>query len=138
MINDPLLSNNKAYQLFQQGRICEFDYEFNDALDYYYQSIACTTIPDEIYYDLWNNMGFCWLYRHNFKSAGICCCRAIELDQKRWEAWKNLGVSLEHQGGLNDAVDAYTKAVKLSSGNEVTILHLQRFRKRNYGFSNNS
>ena len=133
VVNDQLMLNNKAYQLFQQGRICEFQYEFNDALDYYYQSIACTVIPMEIYCDLWSNMGFCWLYKKEFKSAEICCCRAIELNPKRWEVWKNLGVSLEHQGCLKESLKAFTQAVDLSNGNEIGILNLLRFDRRHGG-----
>ena len=134
LLNDPFMLNHKAYLLFQEGRISEFLYEFNDALIYYCRSLTCPVIPAEIYCDLWNNLGFCWLYKQDFKSAELCCRRAIELDPNRWEAWKNLGISLEHQGCFKESMCTYIKAIGLGGGNEVSVLHLWRFDKRYPGF----
>lgn len=97
LLNEPLMANHKAYLLFQKGRVSECLYEFDDALIYYCRCLTCPIVPDEIYYDLWNNMGFCWLYKQDFKSAEICCRRAIELNPNRWEAWKNLRICLKHK-----------------------------------------
>ena len=130
LLNDPFMLDHKSYVLFQKGRICEFLYEFNDALICYCRALTCPMIPDEIVYDLWNNTGFCWLYKRNLKSAEICCRRAIELDMNRWGGWKNLAVSLEHQQCFKESLSAYIKAVGLSKGNEVAVLHLWRFDKR--------
>lgn len=113
-IDDPLMVNHRAYLLFQKGRVSECLYEFDSALDYYCRALASPMISSDIQCSLWKNVGFCWLYKQDFKNAEICCRRAIELDRNQWEAWKNLGMILEGQGRLDEACDAYRRAVQKS------------------------
>ena len=55
---------------------------------------------------------------------------AIKLGPGSWEAWKNLGVSLEHQNQIEEAFLAYFKAVFLSRGRVVPVMHLTRLSQR--------
>jgi len=129
-IDVPIMVHHRAYLLFRKGQISEILFEFNDALISYCRALASPTMPENIHYYLWNNMGFCWLYKQEFKNAEHCCRRAIELNPRQWNAWKNLGVSLEHQGRLQEAFEAYTRAAQLSQGRGVALLHLWRFNQR--------
>lgn len=129
-LDDPSMTDHRAYLLFQKGRASEYLYEFDDALTYYCRGLASHIVPREIYFSLWHGVSLCLLYKQDFKQAELCCRRVLELDPNQWEAWKNLGVSLEHQGRFEKALDAYGKAVELSKKNEVAILHLWRFNKR--------
>ena len=129
-LNDPAMMNQKAYLLLKKGRISEFLYEFDDALIYYCRGLASHIVPRKVYFALWHGVSLCLLYKQDFKEAELCCRRVIELDPNQWEAWKNLGVSLEHQSEIKESLDAYVKAVKLIKGNEVSVLHLRRFIER--------
>ncbi len=53
-----------------------------------------------------------------------------KLGPHSWEAWKNLGVSLEHQNQIEGAFLAYFKAVILSRGQAVPVMHLTRLSQR--------
>ena len=128
-LDDPAMTKYRAYLLFQKGRASEYLYEFDDALIYYCRGLASHVIPRKIYFALWHGVSLCLLYKQDFKQAELCCRKILELDQNQWEAWKNLGVSLEHQGFLSETLEAYKKAIKLGGGNKISILHLQRFDK---------
>ena len=129
-LNDPIMTNQRAYLLLKKGRISQFLYEFNEALICYCRGLASHIIPLKIYFALWDGVSLCLLYKQDFKQAELCCRRVIELDSNQWQAWKYLGVSLEHQGYFIESLEAHIKAVKLSCGNEMAILHLQRFHQR--------
>lgn len=129
-IRDTSLTKYRAYLLFKKGQAHEFLYQYNDALMCYCRALASPLVPKNIYALLWNNVGFCWLYLRDFKNAEPCFRRAIELSPHFWEALKNLGACLEYQGNLQEAVDAYVKALNLSKANALVIMHLWRFDKR--------
>lgn len=129
-LNDPTMTDHRAYLLFHKGRASEYLYEFDDALIYYCRGLASHSVPRKIYFDLWHGVSLCLLYKQDFKQAELCCRRVIELDSNQWQAWKNLGVSLECQGYFNKSFEAHIMAVKLSGSHEVAVLHLQRFHYR--------
>lgn len=135
-LDDPAMTKYRAYLLFQKGRASECLYEFDNALIYYCRGLASHVIPRKIYFSLWHGVSLCLLHKQDFKQAEFCCRKVLELDQSQWEAWKNLGVSLEHQERFEEAVDAYGKAIKLSEKNEVAILHLLRLVKRRQASKN--
>lgn len=129
-LDDPTMTDHRGYLLLQKGRASEYLYEFDDALIYYCRGLASHIVPREIYFALWHGASLCLLYKQDFKQAELCCRRVLELDPNQWKAWNNLGVSLEHQNCLEEALSAYRKAVELSSRTEVPILHLSRFIER--------
>jgi len=129
-LDDQAMTDYRAYLLFQKGRASECFYEFDDALIYYCRGLASHIVPRDIYFALWHGVSLCLLYKQDFKQAELCCRRVIELDPNQWWAWMNLGVSLEHQNCLKEALSAYRKAVELSRRIEIPILHLSRFIKR--------
>ena len=129
-LNDPTMTDHRAYLLLKKGRASEYLYEFDDALIYYCRGLASHIVPRKIYFDLWHGVSLCLLYKQDFKQAELCCRRVIELDPNQWQAWKNLGARLEHQGYLKESIQAYIRAVNLSRSNEAAILHLERFNKR--------
>ena len=130
LLNDPSMTDHRAYLLLQKGRASEYLYEFSDALIYYCRGLASHIVPRKIYFDLWHGVSLCLLYKQDFKQAELCCRRVLELDPNQWQAWMNLGASLEHQQCLKEALNAYKKAVELSRRNEVSLLHCSRFIRR--------
>ena len=55
---------------------------------------------------------------------------AIDIQPEQYNAWKNLGVSLEHQEQYEEAAECYLKAVVCSEGEKRTIDHLFRLVER--------
>ena len=133
IINDPEMMTYRARLLFHAGEMSERLYDFNAAIAYYSRSLACATRPEDLHTPILSNLGFCYLYKQNFKTAELCCCQAIKFNPRSWEAWKNLGVSFEHQQLIKGAFFAYFKAVFLSRGQVVPVMHLTRLSQRHPG-----
>jgi len=133
LLNEPMMIFHRSQLLFWLGDLCERLYDFDPAIGYYCRSLTCALKPDDLHQAIWSNLGFCWLYKQDFKTTEQCCRRAIDLAPKKWEAWKNLGVSLEHQERIKEAFLAYFKAVALSRGRAVPIMHFTRLSQRHPG-----
>ena len=130
MISDPGMSAYRSRMLFWAGEMSEGLYDFDAAIGYYWRSLACGSRPEELHPIALSNLGFCWLYKKDFKTAERCCRQAITFGPYLWEAWKNLGVSLEHQGRIKEAFLAYFRAVLLSHCRAIPIMHLVRLSHR--------
>lgn len=133
LLNEPMMIFQRSRLLFWLGDLSERLYDFDRAIGYYCRSLACASRPDELHHAIWCNLGFCWLYKQDFKTAEQCCRQAVSLNSKSWEAWKNLGVSLEHQALIEEAFLAYFKAVFLSHGRVVPVMHIARLSYRHPG-----
>lgn len=133
VIKDRFMSGQRSRMLFWAGEMSVGLYEFDAAIRYYWRSLACASRPEELHSTSLSNLGFCWLYKKDFKIAERCCRQAIEFNPHLWEAWKNLGVSFEHQDRPQEAFLAYFKAVFLSHCRPVPILHLIRLSQRHPG-----
>lgn len=130
LLKDPQMIFHRSRLLFYLGDLSERLYDFDRAIGYYCRSLACVSRPDDLHDLIWNNLGFCWLYKRDFKTAEQCCRQAVDLNRNSWEAWKNLGVSLEHQQRIEEAFLAYIKAVVLSRGRAIPVMHLTRLSQR--------
>lgn len=133
VIGDSDMAEHRLRLLFLAGKMSERLYRFDAAIGYYCQSLACVIRPEELHSTIWSNLGFCWLYKRAFKTAEQCCRHAIMLDPRSWEAWKNLGVSLENQRLIQEAFIAYFKAVLLSRVGVLPVKHLIRLSQRHPG-----
>lgn len=130
LISDPAMTAHRSRLLFQAGEMSSGLYDFDAAISYYCRSLACASRPEDLHPAILTNLGFCWLYKRDFKTAEMCCRQAIQFSPHSWEAWKNLGVSLEHQSQIAGAFAAYFKAVFLSRGRVVPVNHLVRISQR--------
>lgn len=130
LLSDPMMIFHRAQLLFHMGNLSERLYDFDAAVGYYCRSLACISRPEDLHQAIWSNLGFCWIYKQDFRTAEQCCRQAVSLNKKSWEAWKNLGVSLECQQQVEEAFLAYFKAVVLSYGRAVPIMHLTRVSRR--------
>lgn len=108
-------------------------YEYDKATGYYARSLACPIRTKDQHIATVTKLGFCNLYRRDFRQAEEWSRWAIMLGPGSWEAWKNLGVSLEHQGQIEEAFLTYFKAVYLSRGRAVPVMHLTRLSQRHPG-----
>jgi tetratricopeptide (TPR) repeat protein len=133
VISDPDIAEHRSRLLFLAGQMSEGLYEYDKATGYYARSLACPIRTKDQHIATVNKLGFCDLYRQDFKGAEEWSRWAIKLGPHSWEAWKNLGVSLEHQGQIEEAFLAYYKAVSLSRGRAVPVMHLIRLSQRHPG-----
>ena len=132
--NDPEMRHCRSYLLLKQGEISWLRGDFDAALSFYCRSLTIGRYHEHVAYFLWSHIAFCWLYKQQFVTAEWCSRKAIQINHERWQAWKNLGVSLEHQDKYADALQCYFKATYLANRKMIPILHLRRLIRRRHGF----
>ncbi len=136
LIDNPDMAEYKAYLILKQGQISEFLGDFDSTLNFYCRTLFIGRWPLHVQYYLWNHISFCWLLKHKFKTAEWCCRKAIKLDPKCWDAWTNLGVSLEYQGKFIEALQCYLKTILLGGSKFFSILDLRRMIRHTYRAKN--
>ena len=133
VIGNPDMAEHRSRLLLLAGEMSAGLYEYDKATGYYARSLACPIRTKDQHIATVAKLGFCNLYRQDFKGAEEWSRWAIKLGPHSWEAWKNLGVSLEHQDQIEGAFLAYFKAVALSRGRVVPVMHLTRLSHRHPG-----
>lgn len=141
-----LLKDYWAGLYFHMGQVCEHKKDFDMAFDSYFKSLDIGS--GNPYFQYWqhNNLAFCYLIKKDFAAAERHCQIAIDIDDanwkprydswdRNWNAWKNMGVAMEHTGRYLEAASFYTTGIKLSRGNERAVLHLRRLLERHPGLA---
>jgi tetratricopeptide (TPR) repeat protein len=123
----------------KQGSICEAMFDYAMAIDYYSRGIQAYAtkikIDNRHSYWIFNNSSFCHNYERRFLEAQRLADKAISIDREKYNAWKNLGVSYEHQGKHVEASAYYMAAhIKCGGGSDPRpMLHLKRIFRRHDG-----
>lgn len=80
--------------------------------------------PDDS--ETWNTASLLALAGHDAAGAEYHARRAVGLDPDSAEAWNNLGVALQRQGRMKDAVAAYLRSARLDPGESRTRRNIAR------------
>lgn len=115
------------------GQVMEQMYNFPEAIRYYAMVLEVEGCDSWYRYYGLNNTGYSLNQLDRFAEAEPFCRGAIEVDPKRHNAYKNLGVSLEGQGRLLPAVRAYILAVRRNASDPRALKHLEDLLLRNPG-----
>jgi len=122
--------DKKASYYLALGQFKEQRKDFHAAIDFYKQGISTTTTNVATAYLLHNNLGYSLIQEEEYLNAETCCRRAIAIDPKRHNAYKNLGLSLEGQGKYLEAARAYIKAVQKHATDARALHHLEDLVRR--------
>ena len=82
------------------------------------------------WYFLCNNLGYCLNQFGRHAEATSFCRAAIEINPKRHNAYKNLGVALQGQGEYSKAADAYIEATRICPRDGRALNHLEEMVSR--------
>lgn len=127
---NPDLSERAACMLIKEGGYCEKVGDYPNALRFYESSLPFE-IKDPIFrYFRLNNLAFCLNFFSRFEEAEKYLRQAVDISPERYNAWKNLGVSLEHQSQIEEAAECYLRAIALSGGEHRSVTHLKRLMGR--------
>ncbi len=127
----PFLQNRSAWELGAEGGNCEQVGDYQGAAWFYEAALGFETKDPKLSFYRLNNLGFCLNYLRRFAEAEVQLLAAIELQPKLYNAHKNLGVTLEHQGKTEEAAQSYMRAINFSGAEARSVKHLLRLIARN-------
>jgi len=115
----------KARCYLAMGCIMEQIEDFSSAISYYSQALHLEPMSNSTWYFIHNNLGFCLNHFGRCKEAERYCRTAIEIDPGRYNAKKNLAISLEGQGHYAAAARCYIEAVRSEASDSRALRHLE-------------
>jgi len=113
----------KAYCLLCMGQFKERAWDFKEAAKTYLSAMELPHERSDDWYFLNNNLGYCLNQLGIHGEAIPFCLEAIEINPKRHNAYKNLGIALQGQGEYSKAAVAYIEAIRICP-RDVRALHL--------------
>ena len=105
------LRKKVATFLMIEGCYCEKLNDYEAALKFYQAGFSYEFHEKDARYYQYNNLAFCLNYLRRFEEAEKYLREAVQILPGQYNAWKNLGVSLEHLDQVEEAADCYVKAV---------------------------
>ena len=115
------------------GQLMEQIHDYKSAIEFYEQAILLEPNTKQVAYLINNNMGYCLNYAGRYQEAEAYCRKAIAINPERHNAYKNLGISLEAQGHINEAAQCYIKAVQVNAHDPRALMHLENLIDNNRG-----
>lgn len=106
------------------GQLMEQIGDFESAVKFYGQAFSMEPANNQIWYLINNNLGYSLVQLGQFEDAEPYCRAAIEIEPRRYNAHKNLGLSLQGQGHYPEAALSYIESVKANHGDIRALLHL--------------
>lgn len=105
-------NSQKAIAYLAHGEVAEAEEQWAVALEHY--GMGLSLLPNDPYtmYLLFNNAGRCLNALGFHSDAESYCRRAIEIDSKRHDAYRNLGIALLGQNNSRGAAWAWVEAIK--------------------------
>ncbi len=125
----------RARCFLTMGQLCEQRGDFPAAVAAYSWALALPARQDLDWYFLNNNLGYSLNQVGRHGEAEAYCRAAIAIDAARYNAHKNLGLSLEGQARLFEAARCFLKAAKAAPDDLRALGHLEDLLARNEEFA---
>ena len=122
----PLISApcDKAECFLRMGIAMEHLRDFGAAEGAYSRAFDLPQQPNEIWYFLNNNRGYCLNQIGQHQESEMYCRAAIKIQPKRHNAHKNLGIALMSLGRIGEAAKSLIRATKLCPSDSRALAHL--------------
>jgi hypothetical protein len=112
--------------LAEEATRCEKSKDYRTAIAFYRAFLSCNPVDTDHRCMALTGLSFCHNYLREFALAEAAARKAISLQPERYDAWKYLGVSMEHQCQFEQAAECYLKAIRYSGNDYRTVLHFKR------------
>jgi tetratricopeptide (TPR) repeat protein len=119
-------AEKKAFCYMSMGCLLEQLNDYASAISCYSTAMSFEPAETHTWYFINNNLGYCLNQFGRYAEAESYCRTAIHTDPNRYNAYKNLGVSLEGQGRIADAARCYIMAVKTNAADSRALNHLEQ------------
>ncbi len=118
-------SEKKAFCLLSLGQLMEQCGEYETALEHYKHAMMLEPANECSWYFIHNNMGCCLNHLEHYEEAERYCRDAILIDPARYNAFINLGVSLEAQERFLESAQSFLSALQADAEDMELILHIE-------------
>jgi tetratricopeptide (TPR) repeat protein len=106
---------DQAKCIFTMGQAMEKVGDYAAAIRYYKEAEALEPTRTFTWYFINNNLGFCLDTLGQFTEGEKYCRRALEIDPKRPNAHKNLGIAFAGQGRRREAAQCFVSATQANA-----------------------
>ena len=115
----------KAECLLNMGIVMEQSGQYQAALEAYLQAFALPQERNDIWYFLNNNLGYCLNQTGRYQEAEKYCRAAIDIEPRRHNAWKNVGIAFQNQQRYAEAAKCFVHATRLCPTDSRALGHLR-------------
>ncbi len=122
LVDDP---REKAACLLSMGRAMEQLSDYQAAVEAYSRAFELPQEQNENWYFLNNNLGYCLNQVGRHQEAEKYCRAAIDIEPRRHNAWKNLGIALQGRGFYIEAALNLIRATNLCPTDSRALGHLE-------------
>ena len=123
----------KAFQYLTKGQTMERRGDYKSAIAFYARALPLEPMNIEVWYFINNNLGYCLNIFREYDRAEEYCRTAIRIDPERHNAYKNLGISLQGQGRLVEAANAFITAVRTNPQDPRALRFLEGLQEQHPG-----
>ena len=120
----------KASCYLGMGQLMEQMNNFEAAIINYSEAMTLEPVDNATWYFIFNNLGYSLNQLKRYAEAEPYCRRAIEIEPRRHNAYKNLGIALEGQSDYADAANCYIKAVHQNASDPRALKHLEELAEK--------
>jgi tetratricopeptide (TPR) repeat protein len=128
LVKEFSLTNNPAKLAkihLTTGTVFERMEDYKSAVEHYKAAFYLPKEKDDTWYYLHNNLGYSLNRLGMFAEAEAYCRTAIEIDPRKYNAYKNLGLAMQGQGIYPEAAALFLKAASLYPPDPRSIVHLE-------------
>src|SRR4030095_3304078 len=95
------------------------------AVRYYKEALSLEPTGTFTWYFINNNLGYSLNTLGQYAEGEVYCRKAIEVDRKISNGFKNLGLALAGQGEYHEAAETFVKATQANAGDARAFGHLK-------------
>jgi len=125
LLANPEKPDDRARAYLTLGCICEHESNWEAAITNYSRALAANPQDISLRYFCNNNLGYSLIQLGRFDEAEKYCETAIEVDDEKHNAHKNLGLARQGQGRWIDAAFCFARASRLSPSDPRSWWHLE-------------
>ena len=113
-----------AHYYLTLGQSMEKSENYESAVLYYSQALSVGTKDKRVWYLIHNNLGYCLTVLGRYEEAEEFLMKAINIESRLQNAYKNCGILSENQGQFDGAVQFYMLAVIANPDGQRALQHL--------------
>lgn len=124
LLENATAPGEKASYLLAMGQLMEQLRDYPAAIEFYQKAFALEPADNEVWYLIHNNLGFSLNVLERYAEGERFCRKAIEINPRRHNAYKNLAISQQGLGDFPSAALNFIEAVKHNAYDRRAIHHL--------------